>query len=211
MVGAGGLVAVLISTLYGYSGSGPLAAIILSFIASLCWKWQGWTNTYNPVADVFNNFWGIMQPLLFGLIGTEIRIENIQMSLVWHGLTVVGFGLLIRIMTCCLVLIGANLNLKEVIFVNLAWLPKATVQATLGPIALDTAIRIGMVEVMPFARDVLTIAVLSILITAPIGAIGISLGGPRLLSNEQFEKSKNKYQTNADNKTNRPPVLEDQL
>lgn len=68
-----------------------------------------------------------------------------------------------------------------------------------------------MVEVMPFARDVLTIAVLSILITAPIGAIGISLGGPRLLSNEQFEKSKNKYQTNADNKTNRPPVLEDQL
>lgn len=34
----------------------------------------------------------------------------------------------VRILSCCAVLIGANLNLKEVIFVNLAWLPKATVQ-----------------------------------------------------------------------------------
>lgn len=46
MVGGGGLVAVLVGDKYGYSGSGPLASIILSFIASLCWKWQGWTNEH---------------------------------------------------------------------------------------------------------------------------------------------------------------------
>lgn len=46
MVGSGGLVAVLGSQMVGYSGSGPLATIILSFLASSYWKLQGWSNTY---------------------------------------------------------------------------------------------------------------------------------------------------------------------
>lgn len=209
IVGGGGLTAVLLSTLYGYAGSGPLAAIILSFIAQLCWKWQGWSNTYNPVATVFNNFWGIMQPLLFGLIGTEIRLDQIKMELIGLGLAVLMFGLFVRILSCCAVLIGANLNLKEVIFVNLAWLPKATVQATLGPIALDSTIRYHMTDAEPYARDVLTIAVLSILLTAPVGAIGISVGGPRLLSNEPVVKVK-KYNKKTDQKSD-VAVVEDQL
>ena len=46
MIGGGGLVFVLGGQMIGYSGSGPLAAIISSFLASLCWKWQGWSNTH---------------------------------------------------------------------------------------------------------------------------------------------------------------------
>ena len=52
-------------------------------------------NLQNPVAEVINNFWGIMQPLLFGLIGTEIRIEKINMSLIGQGMGVLMFGLFV--------------------------------------------------------------------------------------------------------------------
>lgn len=63
-----------------------------------------------------------------------------------------------------------------------------------------------MTDAEPYARDVLTIAVLSILLTAPVGAIGISVGGPRLLSNEPVVKKHKK----ADQKSD-VAVVEDQL
>lgn len=206
MVGGGGLVSVLGSNMIGYSGSGPLATIILSFLASLCWKWQGWSNTYNPVAEVYSTVWIFLQPLLFGLIGTEIKFTDIDMQLIWQGLAILGFGLIVRIITCCVVLIGANLNWKEILFVNLAWLPKATVQAALGPVALDLAKSNKRPDVEPWAKNVLTIAVISILITAPIGAVGISLGGPRLLSNEPVPNKKYKKDKQIE-----VAVVEDQM
>lgn len=46
MIGGGSLVFVLLFTDFGFSGAGPLAAIIAPFIAALCWKWQGWSSTY---------------------------------------------------------------------------------------------------------------------------------------------------------------------
>lgn len=66
-----------------------------------------------------------------------------------------------------------------------------------------------MTDAEPYARDVLTIAVLSILLTAPVGAIGISVGGPRLLSNEPVVKVK-KYNKKTDQKSD-VAVVEDQL
>nr|XP_006825815.1 PREDICTED: mitochondrial sodium/hydrogen exchanger 9B2-like [Saccoglossus kowalevskii] len=77
----------------------------------------------------------------------------------------------------------AGLNLKEKCFIPLAWLPKATVQAAIGSIALDTAREKGSSEeVIELGKQILTIAVLSIIITAPLGAAAIALSGPRLLN-----------------------------
>lgn len=119
MVGGGGLVAVLVGDKYGYSGSGPLASIILSFIASLCWKWQGWSNEHvsgqistlatiisvifthtcnflkNPVADVYDEIWILLEPLLFGLIGTDIVFDKIDKSAILNALAVLAFGLFV--------------------------------------------------------------------------------------------------------------------
>lgn len=79
-------------------------------------------------------------------------------------------------------------------------------QAALGPVALDIAKKEAEhKDVIPWAQNVLTIAVLSILVTAPIGAIGISLGGPRLLSTELPVK---KYKKNE---TVEVAVVEDQM
>ena len=74
----------------------------------------------------------------------------------------------------------------------MAWLPKATVQAALGPVALDNlydSVGSGQLDEnsdlyktrQALGLKVLTIAVLVILITAPIGSIAITLAGPRLL------------------------------
>lgn len=62
-----------------------------------------------------------------------------------------------------------------------AWLPKATVQAALGPIFLDNALKYGLKEYEEMGEQILTLAVLSILITAPLGAVSILALGPKLL------------------------------
>ncbi|XP_073988269.1 sodium/hydrogen exchanger 9B2-like isoform X1 [Rhodnius prolixus] len=192
MIGAGGLCAVLGSELIHYSGAGPLACIVASFIACLSWKLQGWSNTHNPVSDVFAKIWLILQPMLFGLIGAEIDLTRLQFDTVGLGLIVIIGALVVRVATCCLVILGGNLNWKEIIFVNLAWLPKATVQAALGPEALDLVRQQENPDENDKVRgaQLLTLAVISILLTAPIGSIGISISGPTLLSNEPVQPAK---------------------
>ena len=71
-----------------------------------------------------------------------------------------------------------------------AWMPKATVQAALGPIFLDNAIKYGRTEWQPMGEEILTLAVLSILITAPLGAISILAFGPKLLENKTEDEDK---------------------
>ena len=66
-----------------------------------------------------------------------------------------------------------SLNNKEKIFMAFAWMPKATVQAALGPVFLDNCIKYGKEEWQPMGEEILTLAVLSILITAPLGAVCI--------------------------------------
>ena len=104
---------------------------------------------------------------------------------------------------------GGELNVKEKIFMAIAWLPKATVQAALGPIFLDNVLRFPeekfdlladsnstmttaeiREEWVSMGNDILTLAVLSILITAPLGAVAILGFGPRLLEqDENFQTS----------------------
>lgn len=62
--------------------------------------------------------------------------------------------------------------------------PISVCQAALGSKALDMATVVGDETLIKFGLDVLTVAVLAILITAPIGALGIGLAGPRLLARQ---------------------------
>ncbi|KAL1458445.1 hypothetical protein WDU94_008599 [Cyamophila willieti] len=184
--------AVLGSQVIDKAGAGPLGCIITAFMAGVCWKMQGWSNDYNPVADVFAFIWNMLQITLFGLIGTEIDLWKMDVNVIFAGFFVLLVGLTFRIFACCIALIGAKLSLKEVLFVNLAWLPKATVQAALAPVALNL-VKNSKMEGTPentYASSILTIAVLSILITAPLGAIGITYGGTRLLHKSELQPSR---------------------
>ncbi len=83
-------------------------------------------------------------------------------------------------------------------------------QATLGPIALDLAMRRELEEFIPISRQVLTVAVLSILITAPIGAVGIAVGGRKLLTRELPKDEKVDVTVTKDLKTDEETVTTEQ-
>ena len=163
-----------------YDGAGSLAAIIMAFTAAVQWRKEGWTD-HNPVTDAFGKMWIILEPILFALIGAEVQVDKIELDATGRGLIVLFGALLFRMIGVVIAVSGGVLNTKEKIFMAFAWLPKAAVQAAIGPVFLDMARQRGKVEWEAMGREILTLAVLSILITAPLGAIAILFLGPRLL------------------------------
>ena len=103
-----------------------------------------------------------------------------------RGLGILFAGLTIRIIVSTLCVCTDQFEGRERLFIALAWLPKATVQAALGSVALDAAR--SMATVNPdherWGIQILTLAVLAIIVTAPVGAVLIALCGPRLLRKE---------------------------
>merc|ERR1719447_2593399 len=182
----GGLIALYGAHLIHYDGAGGLAAIILAFVAAMQWRREGWGD-HNPVSNSFTKMWIILEPVIFALIGTEIQVDKIDPAKVGLGIVVLLGALAIRMVGTFFAVTCGNLNTREKIFMAFAWMPKATVQAALGPIFLDNAIKYGRTEWQPMGEEILTLAVLSILITAPLGAISILAFGPKLLENKPEE------------------------
>ncbi len=136
----------------------------------------------NRLAAKFNKVWVLAEILLFVYIGTEVQIQELSVHLLASGLLLLALGLLARSAGVWLALRGSFLDAKEKLFCVIAYLPKATVQAAIGAVPL-TMIQAGAMESVPedVGKLILSIAVLSIVVTAPLGAIGIRLGGPLLL------------------------------
>jgi NhaP-type Na+/H+ or K+/H+ antiporter len=88
----------------------------------------------------------------------------------------------IRIIATFLSVSFTSFDLKEKVFLCVTWIPKATVQAAVGSIALDLARDANNSTYITLASNVLNIAVLSIVVTVPIGTILISLLATRLLT-----------------------------
>ncbi|KAF7641478.1 hypothetical protein LDENG_00280320 [Lucifuga dentata] len=170
---------VFFSHVIGFAGAGGLCTLVLAFLAAL-----GWKTDKAPVAAMVGRSWDIFQPLLFGLIGAEITIATLSPSTVGLGLACISVGLAVRLLITFLLVHFGGFTLKEKVFIAVAWLPKATVQAAIGSKALDMAREEGDEALIKFGLDVLTLAVLAILTTAPIGALGIGLAGPRLLTRQ---------------------------
>ncbi|MCU4155569.1 cation:proton antiporter [Carboxylicivirga sp. A043] len=133
----------------------------------------------------FNKVWVLSEILLFVYIGTEVQINQLDASLVGSGLLILLLGLTARSIGVWISLLGSALNNKEKLFSVIAYWPKATVQAAIGavPLTLIEAGKLGNVS-METGQVILAMAVLSIVTTAPLGAIGIKTFGPKLLSKE---------------------------
>jgi NhaP-type Na+/H+ or K+/H+ antiporter len=134
----------------------------------------------------FNKVWVLSEILLFVYIGTEVQINQLDASLVGTGLLILLAGLAFRSLGVWISLLGTSLNNKEKLFCIIAYWPKATVQAAIGavPLTLILAGKLGNVSV-EVGQMILAMAVLSIVTTAPLGAIGIKIFGPKLLSKEE--------------------------
>ena len=112
-------------------------------------------------------------------------IGELTGSLVGIGLLVLAVGLIARSLGVGVSLLGSDLNAKERLFCVVAYLPKATVQAAMGAVPLAMVLEGRMTFMTAESGEViLAIAVLSIVVTAPLGAIGIKRLGPRLLTQE---------------------------
>ncbi|XP_024885513.1 sodium/hydrogen exchanger 9B2 isoform X1 [Temnothorax curvispinosus] len=181
MLLGGGLLAVFGSEAIELGGAGPLAVVAAAFVSCYFWQQEGWDVDDNPVATSFEIFWMIFEPILFGVTGTQIKINELEGKTVYLGLGCLVAGIVIRIGATVLVGIGSKLNLKEKVFIALSWMAKATVQAALGPVTLDEVDKNDQQQV-EYAETVLMMCVLSVLLTAPAGAIIISLSGPKLLT-----------------------------
>ncbi|ELU16618.1 hypothetical protein CAPTEDRAFT_34319, partial [Capitella teleta] len=180
---AAGLFSIFVSLRAELSGAGALGALTTAFVVAVKWRGEMEAHTTMPVSEAFAVLWVVFQPVLFSLIGAEVSIEALQPKTVGLGLAVLGLGLSLRLVVSFLAVFGLNFNWKEKFFIPLAWLPKATVQAAIGSYALDTARAFGSdpEDIKLGTQVVLTIAVLSIVITAPLGAAAIALSAPRLL------------------------------
>lgn len=125
------------------------------------------------ITGKFSKIWVGAEMLLFVLVGAEVNIQYITevgLSAVWMILVALAF----RMVGVFLSLMKTPLTHKERLFCAVAYTPKATVQAAIGALPLAAGVGAGGI--------ILAVAVLSILISAPIGAIGIDVTKDRLLT-----------------------------
>nr|KAI8766059.1 mitochondrial sodium/hydrogen exchanger 9B2-like [Biomphalaria glabrata] len=181
-----GLMAIFTSIKFHWAGAGPLAVLTVSFIAAVRWRSEFPENEKNPVENVIGVVWMIFQPFLFGLIGSEVDVFKLDLDVIGLGIAVLAIGLFARVCVSFLSVFFTNLTYKERSFVAAAWLPKATVQAAFGTVAYDLARKNNDINSEILGKQVLNLAVLSILITAPLGSLLISLLGPLLLTFSPF-------------------------
>lgn len=125
------------------------------------------------LSEKFGKLWLAAEVILFVLVGAAVDIRYMA----GVGLAAVGMifsALIFRAVGVCLCLVRTPLTAKERLYCVFAYLPKATVQAAIGSVPLAAGLPCGSI--------VLSVAVLGIVITAPLGAFLMDTSAPKLLS-----------------------------
>lgn len=124
----------------------------------------------------FGKLWIAAEAILFVLVGAAVDIRYAAQAGA-AAVLMIALALVFRAVGVCLCMLGTRLNRRERLFCVIAYLPKATVQAAIGSVPLAMG--------LPCGQLVLSVAVLAILITAPLVAIGIDRTAGRLLVQER--------------------------
>lgn len=124
----------------------------------------------------FNKLWVVAEIVLFVLVGATVDIKYAVSAGAVSVILILGV-LMFRMLGVFLCLLKTKLTMRERMFCMIAYTPKATVQAALGGVPLAMGLSCGNI--------VLTIAVVAILITAPLGAFCIDFAYKKLLINEE--------------------------
>jgi NhaP-type Na+/H+ or K+/H+ antiporter len=124
------------------------------------------------ISQKLKKLWVFAELLLFVLVGAQVNI-HVAWKAGLAGIMVILVGLVCRSVGTYLCLLGTPFTTRERIFCVISYIPKATVQAAIGAVPLAAGVAAGDV--------ILAVAVLSILLTAPLGAIGIMIMGEQVL------------------------------
>lgn len=162
----------LIETEHQLQGVVPFSALLSIMSMGIVFKKYEPT-TAKALSVKYNELWVAAEILLFTLVGAAVNLDYAKKAGLAAVLLIVG-ALLFRMVGVALSLVKTNLSKKERIFSMFAYSPKATVQAAIGAIPLSMGLACG--------EQVLTAAVLAILVTAPFGAICIDKSYQKLLS-----------------------------
>lgn len=138
--------------------SGLLAIMSMAMIYAMRTK----VEVVNRLKDKYGKLWLAAEVLLFVLVGAAVDIRY-TLSAGLGSVVMIFVGLVFRSVGVFICLLGTKLNKKERIYAVFAYLPKATVQAAIGAVPLSMG--------LPCGKIILSVAILGILITAPMGAI----------------------------------------
>ena len=127
------------------------------------------------LSEKFGKLWIAAELILFVLVGAAVDIRYVSETGLAAVLMVLT-ALIFRAAGVVLCLAGTKLSRRERLFCVIAYLPKATVQAAIGSVPLAMG--------LPCGKIVLSVAVLAILITAPLGALGMDAAYRKLLKYE---------------------------
>lgn len=128
------------------------------------------------LSEKFGKLWLAAEVILFVLVGAAVDIRYTLVAGPAAVLLIL-LALVFRSVGVTICMLGTKLNFRERLFCVIAYLPKATVQAAIGSVPLSMGLSCG--------NMVLSVAVLAIIITAPLGAFGIDFSYRRLLKKEQ--------------------------
>uniref|UniRef100_A0A0G4HC41 Cation/H+ exchanger transmembrane domain-containing protein n=1 Tax=Chromera velia CCMP2878 TaxID=1169474 RepID=A0A0G4HC41_9ALVE len=185
-----------------YNAVGYLASVVGGLTVSVLWargipKWgsTGPGPDYgHEVESKLAQIWKyIAQPLLFSVIGAALDFKKVKGETIPLAIFLVFLGLCIRIPVALGVLYGGpGLTFNERAFVALSWMPKATVQAALATAPLDQILSIydetdpNRDQWIRWGEQILTTAIFSVILTAPIGLLIVSFVGQKML-NKDFQ------------------------
>lgn len=127
------------------------------------------------LSEKFGKLWIAAELILFVLVGAAVDIRYVSETGL-AAVLMVFIALIFRAAGVVLCLAGTKLSRRERLFCVIAYLPKATVQAAIGSVPLAMG--------LPCGKIVLSVAVLAILITAPLGALGMDAAYRKLLKYE---------------------------
>lgn len=153
------------------SVSGLLAVVSMACVL----KMKSTEFVSKRLSEKFGKLWLAAEVVLFVLVGAAVDIRY-TVSAGISAVLLIFVTLVFRAVGVCLCMIGTNLNRKERLFCVLAYLPKATVQAAIGSVPL--------VAGLPCGKIVLSVAILAIIITAPIGAFAMDSTYQKLLTKD---------------------------
>ena len=151
--------------------SGLLAVVSMACVLKL----KSTAFVLKRLSEKFGKLWLAAEVILFVLVGAAVDIRYMLGAGI-AAVVMIITALLFRTAGVLICLIKTPLSAKERLFCVIAYLPKATVQAAIGSVPLAAG--------LPSGNIILSVAVLAIIITAPLGALGIDSSYKRLLEKE---------------------------
>lgn len=157
------------------SGTVPMSGLLAVMSMSTVIAGRSAPQVTDRLREKYGKLWIAAEIILFVLVGAAVDIRyTLKAGL--GAFLMIALGLLFRSFGVCLCMLGTDLNAKERLYCIIAYLPKATVQAAIGSVPLSLG--------LPCGKLVLSVAVLAILVTAPIGAAAMDMSYRHLLMKE---------------------------